>query len=506
MRVRYLPLIAIFVIVSLGSLAVAQTSADSDAASMQKRVQQLEQLVNSLQQKMNEMEAASGKQAPQPPAAATPAKPDAPDSKLPLAQSASKETAKPKEPAPIVTAGRSGFTISSADKAYRLRFAGQFQLDGKFFYGDNAFYGVITHQLINNFQIRKARPILDGSLGQYIDFRFVPDFGSGKAVLFDAYADIKASPYAVFRAGKFKTPLGLQQLQGDGDLPFIERSLVTDLVPNRSQGVQLSGSIQGRVTYQAAVTNGAPVGQSVDNATNRGKDIATRIFLTPFTSSKVFQGLGFGAAATTGRQEGGVLPSLNTTGGQIPFFTYGYISGPTTVIPRAAGHRQNFSPQMYYYYGPFGFMTEYAQSTQKVTAVIGGNTVAQDISNHAWQTEGTWVITGEKKSFKSVIPNKGLEGGKQGKGFGAWELAARYSALRVDPTAFTAKFADPAKSAQVARNWAIGLNWYMNYFVKFAFDYEQTQFVGGAAPSGAGLPVNNRSTEKVFMQRLQLVF
>ena len=161
---------------------------------------------------------------------------------------------------------------------------------------------------------------------------------------------------------------------------------------------------------------------------------------------------------------------------------------------------------MYYYNGSLGFIAEYVQSTQKVSAVVSNNTMTRDISNHAWQAEGSWVITGEKKSFKSVIPRKGLEGGKEGLGFGAWELVARYSALRADPTAFALKFADLTKSAQVARNWAVGVNWYINYFAKLAFNYEQTQFVGGATPTSAGLSYSNRPTEKVFIQRLQLVF
>jgi phosphate-selective porin OprO/OprP len=262
------------------------------------------------------------------------------------------------------------------------------------------------------------------------------------------------------------------------------------------------------VAYQIAMLNSAPIGLSIDTATNRGKDIATRVFLTPFTASapKALQGLGFGAAATSGSQDGAMLPSLKTTGGQISFFTYGSGSGASAVTPIAKGHRTNFSPQMYYYFGPVGFMAEYVQSSQKVSAVINSNTVTQDISHHAWQVEGSWVLTGEKKSFKSVIPRKGYEGGKEGKGFGAWELAARYSALRVDPTAFALRFADPAKSAQVARNWAVGVNWYINYFAKLAFNYEQTQFVGGATPTSSGFLSSNRPTEKVFMQRLQLVF
>jgi hypothetical protein len=178
MRTRFLLFGLILLIAGLWSSALAQTSSDSNTTDLQKKVQQLEQVVKSLQQKVSEVEEASGKQAQQPPAA----------------QSANKETAKPKDPAPVITAGRSGFTISSADKVYRLKIGGQIQVDGKFYHGDSAYYG---SKLIDSFDIRKARPIFEGSLGQYIDFRFVSDFGSGKAQVFDAYMDIKTTPYSL---------------------------------------------------------------------------------------------------------------------------------------------------------------------------------------------------------------------------------------------------------------------------------------------------------------------
>jgi phosphate-selective porin OprO/OprP len=109
------------------------------------------------------------------------------------------------------------------------------------------------------------------------------------------------------------------------------------------------------------------------------------------------------------------------------------------------------------------------------------------------------VLTGEKKSYRSVVPRKGLEGGKSGNGLGAWELAARYTALNVDPGAFAVNFADPTKSAGAARTWTVGLNWYLNYFVRISTNYEQTHFQGGAVGG-------NRVTEKALEERVQVVF
>ena len=51
-----------------------------------------------------------------------------------------------------------------------------------------------------------------------------------------------------------------------------------------------------------------------------------------------------------------------------------------------------------------------------------------------------------------------------------------------------------------AEAWAVGLNWYMNKNVKFAFDYEQTKFERGATGGG------DRPDEKLVLGRMQLAY
>jgi phosphate-selective porin OprO/OprP len=292
----------------------------------------------------------------------------------------------------------------------------------------------------------------------------------------------------------------LEQSQNDADLTFIERSLATDLVPNRDEGFEFYGNFRNRVSYEAAVLNGAPVGQSYDGDQNNGKDVVGRIFLTPFapSGSETLKGLGFGIAGSSGRQEGAVLPSFNSTGGQIPFFAYGSGSGSTAVMPNAAGRRLNYTPQLYYYNGPFGLMFEYAVSAQKVSAVVSGDTLVHNFSNNAWQVAASYVLTGEKKSFGSIVPGRGLES-RMVKGLGAWEVVGRYTGLNVDPSVFADGFADRTKSAESARAWTVGLNWYLNYFSRVELNYEQTHFQGGNL-------IGNRPTEKIFEERLQVAF
>ncbi|MDT8067149.1 MAG: porin [Terriglobia bacterium] len=403
--------------------------------------------------------------------------------------------------APGVTAGRDTFSIVSPDKNFRLRFGGHVQMDGKSFIDRQ---GV---PLINVFNIRRARAILEGDLGRFVSFRFMPEFGNGSNSIYDAYADLKLTPYTVLRGGKFKTPLGLELLQNDADRTFIEQSLTNNLVPNRDEGFQLYGDIRGRLAYQAAVLNGAPAGGNIDGiaptgaTTHNGKDVVGRIFATPFArgGQPLLKGLGFGIAASTGRQdENAVLPNFKSAAGQATFFTYSGTQSVTNII--ADGRRLTYSPQAHYYAGPFGLMAEYVTLRQQIAGTnAAGEMINQAVDDHAWQIAGSWVITGEQKTFRGVVPRTGLEGGNIPLGIGAWELAARYSELTIDPTAFTVGFADSTKSANSARAWCVGLNWYLNYFTRLAFNYEQTRF-------GQGAVIGNRPTEHAVMERLQIAF
>ena len=392
-----------------------------------------------------------------------------------------------------VTAGPEGFSIRSADNAFQLRLRGYVQLDGRFYNDDHLKRGVDT------FIVRRARPILEGTVFKIFDFRLMPDFGGGTTVLQDAYVNARFLPGFQVRAGKFKPPVGLERLQSATDLLFVERALPTNLVPNRDLGVQLQGDLAGnRVSYALGVFNGVVDAGNGDLDTNNGKDTAGRIFFTPFAvTAGPGKGLGFGVSASTGNQNGTATSSATTglasykTGGQLTFFSYrsdGTAAGTTL----AAGRRQRLSPQAYWYAGPFGVLAEYVRSSQEVSR----GAAAAKIENDAWQAAASFVLFGGEPSFRGVDPKQPFDASQHH--WGALELAARYNVLDVDDKAFPL-FANPASAASRATAWAVGLNWYLTRGVRFLLDYEQTRFKGGAA-------TGDRPDEKVVLDRIQISF
>jgi phosphate-selective porin OprO/OprP len=384
---------------------------------------------------------------------------------------------------------KDGFSIKSADGKYAVRLKGLLQTDGRFFLNDAAI------PTTNTFFLRRARPILEATVGKYLEFRVQPDFGQGTTVLFDAYSDVKVSPGFAVRVGKFKPPVGLERLQSAGDIVFAERALPTNLAPNRDIGLQVSGDISSGVfAWQAGIFNGVPDLGNGDGDVSDAKDFAGRVFVQPFKLGSL-AGLGVGIAGSTGIERGTTAaPALASyrTPGQQTFFRYASSTTTPANNAYANGRRSRLAPQAYFYSGPLGLRGEYTLSWQEVTRA----TTTAKLKHTAWQTIGSVFLTGEQNSFKSASPKKPFDP-KAGT-FGALELAARYSELSLDDATFPT-FASLAASPRKAKAWAVGLNWYLARAVKVTLDYEHTTFTGGAA-------AGDREAENAVITRVQHSF
>ena len=387
----------------------------------------------------------------------------------------------PAKDAPRVGSDKDGFYLKSASGDFQLKLRGYLQTDARFFLEDD------KKPATDQFLLRRVRPIFEGKVYKYFDFRIMPDFGNGKTELQDAYLDISYWPQAKLRAGKFKGPVGLERLQSGTETLFVERALPTSLVPNRDLGIQLHGDVlNGALSYAVGVFNGVPDGASSDGDTGDDKEFEGRVFSQPFKGSdiKPLEGLGVGVAGSFGDTEG-TLPSFKSPG-QNTFFSYRTTS-------TGSGTHYRIAPQGYYYWGPFGLLGEYVVSAQDVQN--GAN--LKKLQNEAWQVAASYVVTGEKASYKGVNPSRPFD--PRNGAWGAVEIGARYSDLSVDKDAFPT-FADPAASARKARAWAAGVNWYLNKSVKVVLNYEQTKFDGGAA-GGA-----DREDERVILTRFQIAY
>jgi len=391
--------------------------------------------------------------------------------------------------APPIGLGESGFYLGSVESGFQLRLRGVVQVDGRDYPNDTELASS------DGFLIRRARPIIEGTVVQFIDFRIMPDFGQGQAVLYDAFVDVQPIRAIGFRAGKEKSPFGLERSQAEQSLTFVERGLPGDLAPDRDIGASIHGEVASVASYEVGIFDGAPDGNSVDLDNNGAKDVDARLFLHPLAPLHIpaIEKIGIGGAVTAGRENGTPgSPSLAPykTAGQITFFSYSSDSPATAATVVASGDRFRYMPQANAYVGPVGVFAEYVG--ERVNVSRSGRSAA--LENHAWQAATSVVVTGEAAGFNGVNPKRPLGS----HGYGAVELGARIEGLDVDPKSFPS-YADPSKSAQRARAFATEVNWYLNRNTKFATQFERTSFTGGAKGG-------NRAPEYDLIGRFQVFF
>lgn len=392
---------------------------------------------------------------------------------------------------PRLTVGESGVSVSSADTNFVFQLHGLLQVDSHTFFNANS-------DGSDSFLLRRARPIFSGTVYHDFDFLFAPDFGGLSVQIFDAYLNYKYQPWLQFRAGKFKTPVGLEYLQSDPVTPFAERSLVTALMPGRDVGFQLWGNFRDEeISYAAGVFNGLGDGRNGNSLDFEGhREFAGRVFFQPFLKSeRAWKGLGFGVGGSWGNVSSNIAGLPNNSGyftdAQRQFFAY-----TNGVV--AAGNHWRLSPQSDFYFGPFSLLGEYALSGQSVRR----GDLTGDLTHKAWQASAGWVLTGEAATFAGVIPRDPFN--LAANRWGAFQIVARYATLDIDNAAFPI-FADPAASATEAQSWAVGLNWYLNRDIRASASFSRTTFKGGGVGSSAPATVT-RQPEEVLFTRLQLAF
>jgi phosphate-selective porin OprO/OprP len=381
--------------------------------------------------------------------------------------------AEPPEP-PATT-----FVFQSDNGDNRLGLGSIVQADGRFALDDE------QEHVVDTFLIRRLRAVAQGRVARHFDYYLNLDFAGGVVNVRDAYFDTVFSPMFRVRLGKFKAPFSFDRGIRAANLLFIDRGLPVTVAPDRDLGVQVLGDLAGgRLVYAAAFTNGVIDGGSSDIDGNDSKDVTARIVARPWIrrAQNRLSNFGLAAAVSTGIQ-GTALPSFVSAGRQV-FFSY---AGAT-----ATGRRTRWSPQAFYYRGPFGGYAEYVQSRGGVSK--GG--VTDDVDHEAWEVVGSWVLTGEPAlPDRNIRPRASFD--PPNGHYGAVQIAARVQKLVVSENAIALGFAATTAS-RTADVWAMGVNWYLNQFIKWQLNLERTVFDGDAS--------GPRRAETMLLGRAQLAF
>ena len=426
-------------------------------------------------------------------------------------------------PPKITANAKDGFALSAADGTYKLRLGGYAQFEGRSYLHDE------NVPQTNTFFARRIRPYFQGTLAKYFDFQLVLDASSAAVALLDANVTANIAPSFKIQAGRFKAPVGLEFIQSDPVTPFIERAFPTQLAPGRDVGIQVLGDLGGGLlTYQFGVFNGATDNANRDPDNSDDKDLVARLYAAPFkdTGWAALEGLNLGVGASFGQDDparatlaanpgGGAIGAAATN---LPTFLspganqfFGYVNAAGIVV--GDGDHLRISPQLYYTWGPWDILSEYITSKQDIRVVVAATDLPvagvagerRSVTNRAWQIETGYVLTGEKASFKGVVPDGGGVGSG---GWGAWQLVVRVSKLEVDGSAFDDTLAnavaDRRFSAKSALDLGVGLNWWLNRNLKVVLNYDRTTFAWGGG--GTNVAPEDKDTEHVIRSRIQLSF
>jgi phosphate-selective porin OprO/OprP len=416
-------------------------------------------------------------------------------------------------------------TFASADGKFTASLRGQLQLDTAAYLQDAPGptstdfrrSGPALGASASNVDSAHARDLKDGTLWRRArvgfegtaygdwDYRLLFDFG-GSGVenagqLYEGWLQYSGLKPFHFRVGAWPQPIGLEDQMSTNWQLFLERPGISDVARNLAAGdtrIGAGGFAYDNLWFVSADVTGRTVG-----VVNTGTVItATAV---PFTSN-------VGTAQTFGDQIGivgrGVVTPFHGADWRVNLGLHGsYVDRPGNtggpgangLTPASAlGVRLRDTAELRVDGAQFidtGSIPAHDAST------IGGEIAAQKgplfaeaeyESVHVdradgpasptfsgWYVEGSWLLTGEHRVYTASSaafdgPQVAHPFSLSGGGWGAWELAARYSVadLNFDPGApGAAPLTDSIRGGKQSI-WAVGLNWYPNQVFHFMLDYD----------------------------------
>lgn len=430
---------------------------------------------------------------PDPPPAEPPPVPSGATSILTTPIVAGKEP--PKDPAPpdvnhpaVSPKWDNGVTVQSADKAIVFHMGGTAQFDGAWFRPQASLNapGGVAQRITDGVTPRRIRFRADGTLWDDFDFfseiEFINGYSPpgttvtkpGTAIVpsvTEAWLQWKNIPgLGNFRIGSQKEPLGLEHLNSDRYLEFMERSFLQDLTYVSSFNNGFSpGMTLFRTWADQRVYSAVGVYKNINDpyqyATENGAYAATgRVAALPVWEDD----------GRTYWHVGGAVSHRDTVDGSFQARIRGQIRavpGPFLPVYADTGTVDANANDVYaletlFVTGRLTIMSEYIADVSRETVVKG--TPVGDLLFSGWYASALCFLTDDHRPYNPtsfttgrVVPKQNFSW-KDG-GIGAWEVGVRYSYVNLN---------DGPIRGGVLNDVTIGLTWYLNPMARFYFNYE----------------------------------
>ncbi|MDT8310212.1 MAG: porin [Methylophaga sp.] len=352
-----------------------------------------------------------------------------------------------------INMNKGALKLESGDGAFKAQIGGRIMADYATIDDDRDLDG-------NGSEFRRARLFMKGTVFNDWAYKAQFDFAEDDIEAKDLYVQYKGFKSVDVTLGNHKMPFSLEERTSSKYITFMERSAHNDVFsPGRQNGLSLftngdNWTLMGAVHMEGVSNN------------NDGRDedygYGARATFAPIVNGSNIVHLGaawhhqeFDDNALTGpdafaQQRFSARPEIHTIETR-PFDTQinGVEDSDTYGLEAAA------------VFGPFSVQAEYFNKQ------IG--TTTDDADFDGYYVYGSYFLTGESRNYEAdagefgrVSPNSIVGQG----GFGAWELALRYSDIDLFDTATSV-----ASAGQEGDITTIGLNWYATRNVRFMANY-----------------------------------
>lgn len=340
---------------------------------------------------------------------------------------------------------------------------GFFQADGIWFSQDATNTAVVTDaQDVTEF--RRARLAAKGQLASNVSYFTEYDFAfPGRPSFMDVYVDVEdLSRFGKLRIGQWRQPFSMDAQTSVRELMFLERALPFAFVPFRQVGAGLSNTAVDESVTWAVSGYRFPTDVFGDVAGDGGYGFSTRETVLVYSEESTTLHVGGGytynrpstdaARLRTPPEVGFNQLDFRSTDFPVPFFV------DTGVLPGVDSY-QAFNVELAGSRGPW-----LAQSEFFAVRVDQDGVGLLDFQGAYAQV--AYALTGETHPYNRsagvysrITPHTDYGGVS---GLGAWEVAGRWS--YIDLT-------DGPVDGGVLNDLTCGLNWYLNRFTKFQFNY-----------------------------------
>lgn len=368
---------------------------------------------------------------------------------------------------------KEGLSIRTDDKAFDMKIGGRFYTDAAWFEESSKLKGRLG-KIKDDAEMRTARFQVSGSMFENFIYKLEYDFATGNAVIKDAYLGVKNIPViGTVMAGHFFEPFGLETLNSPNYITFMENGLVDTFAAYRDLGILTNNTaFNSRLRWELGLFRDA---DDQGRATSNEYNFSGRLTGLPIYEDDGKKLLHLGVAYTYKNPENTIQFRARPESHLAPYYC------DTGAFPSKYANILDYEAALVY--GPLSLQGEYAN------AFVDNWTQSSNAFFQGLYAYASYFVTGEYRAYSTkdaiftrVRPLKNFS--PTGDGFGAWELALRYSYLDLN---------DDNISGGIMSDTTLGVNWYLNPNMRIMLNYIFTN-------------LNRRGQSNILMTRFQVDF